>query len=210
MQSFWKPNKRVVEAKDLAPLVREQIVIICDFSVKRGRNVAHVLGTEKMQMDVEICSRVVAKVIERLHNDGASLASSLDALNTVGGRRDYARKTLHSMSRIKRGVVSDLPEERLYLSLGDIIKVGRPMKAVGQRRSEMRYVGKDGATGVELTASFAVERKRAQEHAARHSNTADLYTSVLPNMPKDVSFGEHVKTALDSYHEQQVPPNKRR
>lgn len=153
-------------------------------------------------MDTETCGRILGLILDEYATSGAVLAPSLDALYTVGGRREYAGKALRHMARMRRDVVSAIPEERFMKSLGDIIKIGK-VKLPEGGRSQMRYVRKEGATVLELTAAWNVERKRAAEADARHSVLVDIFTAVLPTMPPGVTLEEHYAAAVQRYHQSQ-------
>lgn len=203
-----KPNtpitqSRIVGAADLRDAIKHEVLTVCDTGPRKAGRPRHtVLGEERMQMTVEICARIVGLVVTKITEDGGVLESNLDALYTVGGRRTYARDLIRAMSRTKRGVVSDVPAERLYLSLGDIIRVGPPKTQDGHR-APAAYVAKRGAAPFELTACWNSGRKRAAEAAARASIDSDLFAAVVPGMSPDESFEDHVTKALEEYHANQ-------
>lgn len=201
-----EPQKHVVEHPEFRDLVRNQVLIICNMSVQHAAlQVPSVLGLERMHMDIEVCSRVIGLLVEQQQSRGAVFETKLDLLYTVGGRREYAKSIVKAMSSVRRNVVSDVPEERLYKSLGEIIRVGRSLKGPNGEKPEIQYAAKEGAYDFELTYAWNAGRKRAAEYAARASMDNDTYAPVLRNMPAGVPFGEHVRNCVRAYHKRQDP-----
>lgn len=182
----------------------DYVVDQADFTRReRGRPRNRVISPEPMQVDVEVATRIVGIVLDRLTEDGSVLESSQDILYTHGGRRLFAQKMLHELSKPKYGVVSDVPAEALSNSLGRLIKVGKGPKVDG-RRAQMHYVATAGATTMELAASWNVGRKRTAEQGARQSMLNELYAAVLPTMPADVTLNDLTRQQLDTYHRRTV------
>lgn len=196
--------KRIVDAKEIRSLLRENVLTVCDFSRSQGRPKHSVLGDRRAQMDAELCAEILTLVVQRVTEEGGVLESSLDALLTVGGRREFARRFLLQMAQMRRGVVSDVPEEAFLKSLGSVVKIGKSARTAAQPKPLMRYIKTEGATLLDLTATWNVEKKRTAERQARQAQIADLFASVLPQMPEGVTLGEHAAQAVDRYHRQQM------
>lgn len=197
-----KPAKHVVAAKDVDERLCDEILSCCDFSTRgRGRPKMHALGTEPVQMNVEVAARIIQSVVQKIGSEGGVLEVACEGLYTPFGCRQHAQHLLNKMSKRKYGVVNDIAVERLWKTLGDLIPVG--MRKVGEGRPLMHYVAKRGAGALELQGAWNTARKRQAENEVRASELNDIFARGLPGMPSNISFGEHYAQSLEAYHRRQ-------
>lgn len=108
------------------------------------------------------------------------------------------------MAQLRRGVISDIPAEAFLKTLGSVVPIGKAQISDSDPRKITIYVRTIGATKLDLTAMWNMERKRFAEQSKRHSKITELFNSVLPDMPEDVPLDEYAARIVAEYHREQI------
>lgn len=186
-------TSRIVEANEFRLAFRKEAATIASFHKRtRGRPPRHILGTEAIQLTVDVGVRIITAMIGRYEGEGRTLDKDLLDLRVPKGLRRYASSQLNNMAAVSFVAGANV-FETVWKSLGELIVIAR--------RGQLNvYVAKASATAVELAAFMDLRIGKANAAMARNEPLSKAIADARNHMePGETLEDKYTETVTEVF-----------